>query len=181
MLAKLYIPGSHRLWPAVPNSSARLANFLHYAHWWQRVLQDRYLKINLKKSVLVIWSSQPLFRYSSVNLFAGNKLPGKNLKGLGSSSFARHYSRNHYLFSLPQPTKMFQFSWFPPDALFYSGNGNTTWLVLGFPIRIFPDQSLLTAPRDFSQSSTSFIGIIRLGIHCVLLSTFLCIDLTSNC
>ena len=50
----------------------------------------------------------------------------------------------------------------------------------GFPIRIFLDQSLLTAPQDFSQSSTSFIGIIRLGIHCVLLSTFLCIDLTSN-
>ncbi len=50
----------------------------------------------------------------------------------------------------------------------------------GFPIRIFPDQSLLTAPRDFSQSSTSFIGNIRLGIHCVPLSTFLCIDLTSN-
>ena len=51
---------------------------------------------------------------------------------------------------------------------------------MGFPIRIFPDQSLLTALRDFSQSSTSFIGNIRLGIHCVLLSTFLCIDLTSN-
>ena len=39
---------------------------------------------------------------------------------------------------------------------------------------------MLTAPRDFSQSSTSFIGNIRLGIHCMLLSTFLCIDLTSN-
>jgi hypothetical protein len=52
--------------------------------------------------------------------------------------------------------------------------------VLGFPIRKFPDQSLLTALRDLSQSSTSFIGNIRLGIHCVPLSTFLCIDLTSN-
>ena len=50
----------------------------------------------------------------------------------------------------------------------------------GFPIRTFPDQSLLTAPRDLSQSSTSFIGNIRLGILSMLLSTFLCIDLTSN-
>ena len=55
-----------------------------------------------------------------------------------------------------------------------------TLLMLGFPIRTFPDQSLLTAPRDLSQSSTSFIGDIRLGIHSVPLSTFLCIDLTSN-
>ena len=65
--------------------------------------------------------------------------------------------------------------------LFYSDRDNTTWLVLGFPIRTFPDQSLLTATRDLSQSSTSFIGNIRLGIHFVPLSTFLCIDLTSNC
>lgn len=52
--------------------------------------------------------------------------------------------------------------------------------MLGFPIRTFPDQSLMTAPRDLSQSSTSFIGNIRLGIHFVPLSTFLCIDSTSN-
>ena len=53
--------------------------------------------------------------------------------------------------------------------------------MLGFPIRKSPDHSLLTATRSLSQSSTSFIGNIRLGIHCVPLSTFLCIDLTSNC
>ena len=29
--------------------------------------------------------------------------------GLGSSPFARHYLGNHYLFSLPRGTKMFQF------------------------------------------------------------------------
>lgn len=51
----------------------------------------------------------------------------------------------------------------------------------GFPIRTSPDQSLMTAPRGLSQPSTSFFGNIRLGIHCVPLSTFLCIDLTSNC
>lgn len=56
-----------------------------------------------------------------------------------------------------------------------------TLLMLGFPIRRSPDNSLLTATRSLSQSSTSFIGNIRLGIHFVPLSTFLCIDLTSNC
>ena len=37
---------------------------------------------------------------------------GRNLPGLGSSPFARHYWGNHCLFSLPQGTKMFQFPWF---------------------------------------------------------------------
>ena len=35
----------------------------------------------------------------------------------------------------------------------------------GFPIRRFPDQSLLAAPRNFSQLSTSFFASDRLGIH----------------
>ena len=65
--------------------------------------------------------------------------------------------------------------------LFYSDRDNMTLLMLGFPIRRSPDYSLLTATRSLSQSSTSFIGNIRLGIHFVPLSTFLCIDLTSNC
>ena len=69
----------------------------------------------------------------------------------------------------------------PAKLPIYSGAGDMTWLMPGFPIRISPDQSLLTAPRGFSQPSTSFFGNIRLGIHCVPLSTFLCIDLTSNC
>ena len=30
-------------------------------------------------------------------------------RGLGSSAFARHYSRNHLLFSFPAGTEMFQF------------------------------------------------------------------------
>src|SRR4030095_11853091 len=34
--------------------------------------------------------------------------------GLATSAFARHYSRNHILFSLPAGTKMFHFPTFPP-------------------------------------------------------------------
>ena len=45
------------------------------------------------------------------------KLIGKNLKSLGYSNFARHYSRNRCLLSLPQGTKMFQFPWLPPHNL----------------------------------------------------------------
>ena len=37
-----------------------------------------------------------------------------NHDGLGFSAFARHYSRNHFLFSLPRGTKMFQFPRFAP-------------------------------------------------------------------
>ena len=33
----------------------------------------------------------------------------RNIDGLGYSPFARHYSGNHYLFSFPAGTKMFQF------------------------------------------------------------------------
>ena len=35
----------------------------------------------------------------------------------------------------------------------------------GCPIRKFPDQSLLAAPRDLSQRATSFIASQRQGIH----------------
>jgi hypothetical protein len=36
---------------------------------------------------------------------------------------------------------------------------------VGFPIRIFPDQRLLAAPRDLSSPATSFFGTLRQGIH----------------
>ncbi len=37
--------------------------------------------------------------------------------------------------------------------------------VVGFPIRKFPDQNLHTAPRNFSQYITSFIGFQCQGIR----------------
>jgi hypothetical protein len=40
---------------------------------------------------------------------------------------------------------------------------------VGFPIRTLPDQSLLPAPRHFSQATTSFIASDRQGIHRVRL------------
>ncbi len=35
----------------------------------------------------------------------------------------------------------------------------------GSPIRVPPDQRLMTAPRGFSQPSTPFVGPLRQGIH----------------
>ena len=45
------------------------------------------------------------------------------------------------------------------------GMGNSALPLLGSPIRILTDQSLLAAPRDFSQLTASFIGSWRQGIH----------------
>ena len=41
--------------------------------------------------------------------------------GLGSSAFARHYLRNHCLFSLPKGTKMFQFPSFASTYKWIAG------------------------------------------------------------
>ena len=43
------------------------------------------------------------------------------------------------------------------------------------PFGYFRIKACMTAPRNFSQSSTSFIGILCQGIHLVPLSNFLCI------
>ena len=52
---------------------------------------------------------------------------------------------------------MFQFSPFPPLAYEFSQwYPGIAWV--GPPIRESPDQSLLTAPRGLSQSTTPFFG-----------------------
>src|SRR5439155_6138870 len=47
----------------------------------------------------------------------------------------------------------------------YSAKGLQASPWRGCPIRTSPDQSLLAAPRGFSQPSTSFIGSWCQGIH----------------
>ena len=56
---------------------------------------------------------------------------------------------------------MFQFAGFP--LLHYLFHVKVTFRP-GFPIRIFRDRRLFTAPPDFSQCPTSFFGIQRQGI-----------------
>jgi hypothetical protein len=52
-----------------------------------------------------------------------------------------------------------------PRVPMYSAHGTQAFPWVGFPIRRSPDQSLLTAPRGLSQSTTSFIGSWRQGIR----------------
>ena len=60
--------------------------------------------------------------------------------------------RESHSLSFPLLTEMFHFSRFTLPCLFYSARSNAVLPALGFPIRKFPDQSALTAPRDLSQS-----------------------------
>ena len=103
----------------------------------------------------------------------GSSLMHKNLKSLGSSSFARHYSRNRCLLSLPLGTKMFQFPRLPLPILYIQIR-----VTRHYPSRVPPFghprfKACLAAPRGLSQPTTSFIGILRQGILCVRLSNFL--------
>jgi hypothetical protein len=78
--------------------------------------------------------------------------------GLASSAFARHYSRNHYLFSLPVGTEMFHFPTFPPRTLYIqmrvTAHDDGRVSPFGHP-RI---NIRLPTPRGLSQAPTSFIG-----------------------
>ena len=57
---------------------------------------------------------------------------------------------------------MFQFPEFALPALCIQAG---VPLREGFPIQISTDQSLLPAPRSFSQAATSFVACNRQGIH----------------
>ena len=74
--------------------------------------------------------------------------------GLGSCAFARHYLRNHCLFSLPAGTEMFQFPAFAPARQ----TRVTGSLPPGFPIRTSPGLGAFAAHRRFSQLVTSFFA-----------------------
>ena len=62
------------------------------------------------------------------------------------------------LFSTPQVTEMFHFTWYCSRSPIDSGSSVPTLLGTGFPIRRSPDQSVPAAPRSLSQLTTSFIA-----------------------
>lgn len=92
-------------------------------------------------------------------------------RGLASSAFARHYSRNHRLFSLPVGTEMFHFPTFPPTTLCVqvavTAHDCRRVSPFGRPRIIVR----LPTPRGLSQAPTSFIGSWCQGIHRVPLLT----------
>ena len=73
--------------------------------------------------------------------------------------------RESQLLSFPQGTQMFQFPWFPLQALCVQTGvtlHDECWVS---PFRHLRIKAWSTAPRSFSQSPTSFIGRRRQGIH----------------
>ena len=77
--------------------------------------------------------------------------------GLGSSAFARHYSRNHGCFLFLRVLRWFT-SPSSPGYSMDSNNRNECSHSLGFPIRKSPDHSLLAASRGLSQLIASFFA-----------------------
>ena len=72
--------------------------------------------------------------------------------GLASSAFARHYSRNHGCFLFLRVLRCFTSPRYLPHPM-YSDTGNTTSLVLGFPIRTSSDpRSVGSSPRHIAAS-----------------------------
>jgi hypothetical protein len=60
---------------------------------------------------------------------------------------------------------MFQFTGFASDWLYIHQKDIEVLPSMGCPIREFPDQRLLAAPRDLSQLTTPFVASLRQGIH----------------
>ena len=75
--------------------------------------------------------------------------------GLGSSGFARRYSRNRCFLLFLSLLRCFSSGGSPPYVMYWRMD---TTCVVGFPIQISPDQWIFAPPRSFSQLITSFIG-----------------------
>ncbi len=83
--------------------------------------------------------------------------------GLGSSDFARHYSRNHFCFLFLRVLRCFS-SPGSPCIPIYSVYNNAILFALSSLIRISTDLRIFAPPRSFSQLVTSFFGAMYQGI-----------------
>ena len=100
--------------------------------------------------------------------FCRSTTPVSKPTGLASFPFARRYLGNRFYFLFLRVLRCFS----SPRALrmtMDSSYSDGTLLPPGSPIRSSTDQSLLAAPRSFSQLATTFFGVWCLGIHPVLL------------
>ena len=102
------------------------------------------------------------------NALMWSATPENKSSGLASFPFARRYLGNRFYFLFLRVLRCFS----SPRALrmtMDSSYSDGTLLPPGSPIRSSTDQSLLAAPRSFSQLATTFFGVWCLGIHPVLL------------
>ncbi len=90
--------------------------------------------------------------------------PCRNMAGLGSFPFARHYSGNHCYFLFLCLLRCFSSA----GSLLLCHVFN----MAGFPIRKSPDRVSFADPRRLSQLITSFIASESQGIPRVLFLTF---------
>jgi hypothetical protein len=95
---------------------------------------------------------------------------GRNLPGLGSFPFARHYLGNHNCFLLLHLLRCFSSVGSPPF-------GYLNFIEVGCPIRIPWDQYVFAVPPRFSQLTASFIAVECLGIPRI---PFLCSIIQHN-
>ena len=89
-----------------------------------------------------------------------------NVSGLGSSAFARHYSRNHFCFLFLCLLRCFSSAGSPPII------GCQTFNLTGCPIRKSGYQHLFAVTPGLSQLVTSFFASRSLGIPRAPLVTF---------
>ena len=88
----------------------------------------------------------------------------RNISGLGSFPFARHYSGNHCYFLFLRLLRCFSSA--------RSRSIRHVFNMSGFPIRKSPDQFSFADPRCLSQLITSFFASESLGIPRVPFLTF---------
>ena len=89
-----------------------------------------------------------------------------DVPGLGSSAFARHYSRNHYCFLFLRLLRCFSSAGSPPSK------GCLAFNQTGCPIRKSGYQYLFAVTPGLSQLVTSFFASRSLGIPRAPLVTF---------
>ena len=104
-----------------------------------------------------LWRSFPALFCSYLRDKCWPTTPRSKLLGLGSFPFARRYLGNRCFFLFLPVLRCFS-SRSAPRITMYSSYGDCALPQPGFPIQISTDQSLLAAPRGFSQLATSFFG-----------------------
>ena len=159
----------------VPVDSRRVSRVPRYLGATQRKIA--FSNTGLSPSLAGL--SRPL-RLISALPHRGPATPGSPFEspGLGSSAFARHYSRNHGCFLFLPVLR-----WFTSRGSLRtpmnSAHDSCCSQQVGSPIRTSPDHRLPAPSRGFSQLATSFFACLRLGIHTHALSS-LTIKLTPH-
>ena len=100
----------------VPANSRRIPRAPRYSGYRYQIIPYLYGSFTLYGLPFQARSSSDFHQMSR----SYNPRRRRNDSGLGCSAFARHYLRNHILFSLPIGTKMFQF---PTFALYNTVTG----------------------------------------------------------